>query len=185
MQRVNRKKEKFFLDLVKQGKLVVPKSGKVYNAETGHVYTAVSGGYPRINWLNKETGKVMNMLTHRLVWLVHKGPIPDELEINHKDKNTENPRLSNLELATGSENVKHAFANGKVGVKGSQVGTAKLDEDKVARMRRQFRRGVSVKRLVRHYKVSSFAVRSALTGKQWGHVPNPISKDEYKLSRAA
>lgn len=45
---------------------------------------------------------------HRLVWFHHRGEIPAGLEINHKDGDTANNRLANLELVEHRENVLHA-----------------------------------------------------------------------------
>lgn len=47
---------------------------------------------------------------HRLVWEAFKGPIPDRLEVNHKNLDRSDNRLENLELLTHRENVNHAHA---------------------------------------------------------------------------
>ena len=51
-------------------------------------------------------------MAHRVVWESIHGPIPEGLQINHKDLDKQNNRPSNLELVTGTENVQHAQANG-------------------------------------------------------------------------
>jgi len=70
------------------------------------------------------------MRVHRVVWEAFNGPIPDRLEINHKDLNRTNNCLDNLEIVTHRENLKHAIdryaAEGKFraikGVKGFIAG---------------------------------------------------------------
>lgn len=49
---------------------------------------------------------------HRLVWMFVHGWIPKELEINHKDGNKQNNKISNLELLTNKENVNYSIDNG-------------------------------------------------------------------------
>ncbi len=46
---------------------------------------------------------------HRVVWEAFNGPIPERLEINHKDLDRANNRLDNLELVTHQQNVQHAI----------------------------------------------------------------------------
>lgn len=41
---------------------------------------------------------------HRLVWIMHNGPIPDGLLIDHVDRTRDNNRLENLRLATPAQN---------------------------------------------------------------------------------
>lgn len=47
---------------------------------------------------------------HRVVWEAFNGPIPDRLEVNHKNLDRQDNRLENLELLTHRENVQHAFS---------------------------------------------------------------------------
>lgn len=46
-----------------------------------------------------------NFLIHRLVWMAFNGKIPEGMQINHKDENRTNNKLSNLELVTCKENI--------------------------------------------------------------------------------
>lgn len=48
---------------------------------------------------------------HRLVWKTFKGEIPEGMEINHIDENTENNCLSNLEVVSHKDNVNWATGN--------------------------------------------------------------------------
>lgn len=49
---------------------------------------------------------------HTLVWETYFDKVPKGLQINHKDGDKLNNALSNLELVTNWENVRHAFING-------------------------------------------------------------------------
>jgi hypothetical protein len=58
-------------------------------------------------------GKNKNITTHRLLAITFMDALDfPELQINHKDGNKLNNDLSNLELVTASENVKHAYRTG-------------------------------------------------------------------------
>lgn len=46
---------------------------------------------------------------HRLVWSAFRGSIPEGKEINHKNGDKTDNRLTNLEIATRSENMLHAY----------------------------------------------------------------------------
>jgi len=48
-----------------------------------------------------------NALAHRIIWEMHHGPIPDGIEIDHRDGDPWNNRLPNLRLATKSENMRN------------------------------------------------------------------------------
>ncbi len=48
-------------------------------------------------------------LAHRLVWRHFNGPIPPGLTINHKNGKKKDNRPENLELATYSEQIRHAI----------------------------------------------------------------------------
>ena len=55
-------------------------------------------------------GVYSNKSVHRAVWEAFNGPIPDRLEVNHKNLKRDDNRLENLELLTHRENVNHAHA---------------------------------------------------------------------------
>jgi hypothetical protein len=51
-------------------------------------------------------------LAHRMIWESVHGPIPDGMQINHINGVKTDNRLANLELATPSENLLHAYRLG-------------------------------------------------------------------------
>lgn len=71
-------------------------------------------GYRQIQ-LNNRTYK-----EHRIIWELEKGAIPEGLEVDHKNRNKVDNNLSNLRLATGSENCANTVAKktNKSGFKG-------------------------------------------------------------------
>lgn len=101
----NIEKERFFRGLVLAGRLSLSEDGEVYNPKTSRRIGYVSNtGYPAISFKDHVTGIIWKIQIHRLVWIAFKGLIPQGMEINHKDENKLNPRLSNLDLVTGYQN---------------------------------------------------------------------------------
>lgn len=79
--------------------------------------------------LQKE-GKVKRFKVHRLVLSTFSN-YEDELQVNHIDGNKSNNRLDNLEWATSSQNIKHAFNIGLKTQVGSKNNCSKLTEKQV------------------------------------------------------
>lgn len=68
---------------------------------------SLSGGHPYDRYLS-----IYGDYVHRLVAEAWIGSIPEGYEVNHKDANKWNNKVSNLEIVTKSENIRHAFENG-------------------------------------------------------------------------
>lgn len=109
--------DEFFLEKIKDGTLEVSKTGVVINLVTAkHIGNGISSGYRRVGMIETlPDGSKRNRTipVHRLVWLAHKGPIPDGFTVEHKDGVRLNNRLSNFELLTSSDNVKKMHADGR------------------------------------------------------------------------
>ena len=56
-----------------------------------------------------KNGKYVRRSVHRMIWEAFNGQIEGRLEINHKDLDRSNNMLTNLELITHQENLKHAI----------------------------------------------------------------------------
>jgi len=64
------------------------------------------GGYLQV--LVRENYRAFAVKAHRLVWIVLRGPIPDGLQINHRDGDKRHNHPDNLELMTSKQNCLHA-----------------------------------------------------------------------------
>lgn len=72
---------------------------KMSNSVSGSGYRIIDFHYNR---------KPYKALAHRIVYSYFKGEIPDGMQINHIDGDKGNNALSNLEVVTPSENMRHA-----------------------------------------------------------------------------
>ncbi len=84
--------------------------------------------YKEGNLVRKTTGKIVGTLradnyiqigldykiylAHRLIWIYHNGGIPEDLEIDHIDRDKSNNCLGNLRLVTKSQNQFNTNAKG-------------------------------------------------------------------------
>lgn len=112
----------------------ITSEGKVYSDNSGLMKTRNKPGteYQIINFSTID-GKKKTFRLHRLVMLAFE-PIKDSknLEVNHKDGNKLNNKLSNLEWCTASENQRHAFNTGlQKARKGKSSNFSKLNENDI------------------------------------------------------
>ncbi len=85
--------------------------GRVMNVRTRLILKPIVGhGYLLVNLGNTNGFKLVRI--HRLVVEAFLGPIFEGFEPNHIDGNKTNNYISNLELVTHSENIKHAYRLG-------------------------------------------------------------------------
>ena len=71
--------------------------------------TVDTNGYFMVSWTQKGQPRRWKRL-HCVVWETYNGPVPDGLEIDHKDMDKGNSRLSNLRLVTHATNLASARA---------------------------------------------------------------------------
>lgn len=89
----------------------VSTEGRVYSTKLKRAtYGSLKADYMSIS-ITLEKGCLKRQV-HCLVAKAFIGKRPIDMLVNHKDGNKQNNKLSNLEYATGSENVKHAIAMG-------------------------------------------------------------------------
>jgi NTP pyrophosphatase (non-canonical NTP hydrolase) len=72
--------------------------------------------------------KIYYFMEHRVIWVWHKGAIPQGLVINHKDYNRANNDISNLELMTQKDNTEYSRCHINP-PRGEKSGKAKLTNE--------------------------------------------------------
>ena len=68
----------------------------------GHKYFKGRGGYYSLSNREKHKYPEIERRLHRAIWVFHNGPIPKGYHVHHKDHNTENNDISNLEVLSPS-----------------------------------------------------------------------------------
>lgn len=99
-------------DLIKGFKYhTITKDGVITNTKTGKIKSQWTGknGYKYVDII--EDGKTTKIAVHRILALQYIPNPFNKRTVNHIDGNKQNNTLSNLEWATDSENVKHAYTN--------------------------------------------------------------------------
>ena len=119
----------------------------------------VARGYLALS-LSKE-GVVKRKYVHRMVAEAFiENPLKKE-QVNHKDGVKLNNRVSNLELMTGHENMKHAYDNGY------NNPPKKLTEKDVEEIKGMLNRGVYQKDIAVLYNVSKSQISNIKRGVSW------------------
>lgn len=127
--------------------------------------------YARVILHNKLIGDPKYLLVHRIVMAAFVGPLPSGMEVNHKNGKKHDNRLENLEYMTHPDNQLHAHRVLKIHhFKGSESGTAKVNESQVALMRELRRQGWMLKDLAVKFGLSISTICWICKNKAWRHV---------------
>ena len=123
--------------------------------------------YPSV-WLSRD-GHKQQFFVHSLVLNVFIGERPEGAHCRHKDRNTNNCCLSNLEYGTPADNKQDSIKHG-THAHGSTHGNSKLTE-RTVRIARGLRKcDFSVNRIAQILSVAPSTIYGILQGKSWKHV---------------
>lgn len=106
---------------------------------------------------------------HRLVAAAFISPCPVGKEVNHRNGNPADNRLTNLEYVTHAENGRHARRVLRRSI-GSARKQAKLCEADIPIIRQLVGTGSSQRSVGRRFGVTHEVIRDILSGKSWAHV---------------
>lgn len=136
--------------------------------ETMLSLNSLSKGYPLVRIINAKECKTI--MIHRLVANVFI-PNPENLsQVNHIDGNKQNNNISNLAWCNAQENHKHAKETG-LKAKGSGVGTSKLTEAKVRKIKYILKKGgVTHAVIAKKFGVHESTISLIFTEKFWKHI---------------
>jgi len=107
---------------------------------------------------------------HRLVAVAFLGPIPDGMQVNHKNQRRGDNRLDNLEYTTASENIKHTYRMGRTPLRGDMNGRATITDAQALTIRSMFAEGVWQAEIGRRLSVSKWTVFNVIHRKTWAHL---------------
>lgn len=144
-------------------------------------------GYLNVNLSRNSKGKTFKV--HSLVCEAFIGPRPEGMTINHKNGDKNDNSVQNLEYVTHIENMRHAKEvldriiptrargerNGAVIYperlnRGTDVSTAKLDENKVRAVRVMLSQGMFQRDIAKIIGISQTQIWRIKTGLSWAHV---------------
>lgn len=186
MQCVNR--EQIILSIVAAGELEIDSQGRIWRVakmggrpDRGAFATRpcprVRGEYPDRSGYLLVTTTIRGVKTvtsaHRLVWTQLHGPIPDGLTINHRNGVKGDNRPENLELATYSEQRRHAIdvlnvnRNRPTGIKHPKT---HLTESDVCQIRQLRAAGAMAKDLAVRFGLGAQAVSAICLRRTWTHI---------------
>jgi hypothetical protein len=114
-------------------------------------------------------GRTTARYAHRMVAEAFLGPIPEGMQVNHKDGNRSNCDVSNLEVVTNSENRAHAYRVLGVPPNRGKTGEAhhnsKLTWLQVCEIRERHSGGENTSELSRRYGISRQGVYRIVSGR--------------------
>ncbi len=164
--------------------------GNIYSFKSGEAYklkphTSSKDGYCRVIIWRPEGQK--SCTVHRFVAETFLGGA--DLQVNHKDCNKQNNSLSNLEFTSGTDNMRHAWANGRcektrerfresgktwgkirgTQVKGENNPKAKITQEIANTIMKYKDCGLSVSYLARKFNVQRATVYGIWNGKVWNY----------------
>lgn len=129
----------------------------------------INGGYPSVV-LSKDN-KTKHHFLHRLIYENYIGVIPSNLQINHKDGNKLNYNLSNLEVVTCKENVRHAWKTKLAKpLYGEENNNSRITNDVVKNIRKDRLNGLTYKYIAKKYNISISSVFNVCKKLTWKHV---------------
>lgn len=149
---------------------LVRRDVRIHNSMPGLVSMSVRhGGY----WgcaLTSDDGSYQNPTVHTLVAAAFLGPRPAGMMVCHNDGNPKHNVVGNLRYDTATGNVHDAIRHGTQ-ARGTRQHLAKLNENKVAEIRRRFiQEPVTQATLADEYGISSSTMLSLIKGETWTHV---------------
>lgn len=125
------------------------------------------------SYADNETPTRETASTHRYSWELHRGPIPEGLQVLHDCPDGDNPACVNpdhLWLGTNDENMADKVKKDRQ-TRGILVPHAVLTDDLVRDLRARYSAGETLQELwLTHQHISKTTIESAVKGQSWKHV---------------
>lgn len=132
----------------------------------------MGNGYAKVT-MSRES-RMQTRSIHGLVLEAFVSPRPEGMEACHGDGNPKNNRIENLRWDTKQSNTEDKRRHGTI-LNGSRCGSAVLDEEKAALIRKRFRgrggsrRGSAIE-LAREFGVTPTTILALVDRRTWRHV---------------
>ena len=157
-----------------EGDYQISDLGRVKSLKNGkeRIRKLVKDNRGYLHVLLSKNKKVKNILVHRLVAEAFIKNPQGKRTVNHINGVKADNRLSNLEWATQSENIKHAFANGLKCMKGENHSRNKITKNQVIEVRRLCDQGMKNKEIISKLglDVTPQNISAIKVGKSWPHI---------------
>jgi len=124
-------------------------------------------GYTAMWVCNKIKNK--HVLVHRLICEAFHGSCPDGMQCAHLDGNPKNNRPNNLKWVTPKENQSHRKLHDTAMI-GEKNPRAKLKNNEVISIRKEYRRGLSQRELASKHGVAQMLISLIINYKIWKHI---------------
>jgi len=125
-----------------------------------------SNGYMMVNV--KYKGVRTNKTVHSILaeTFIVKGKMPKDRCVNHKDGVKSNNNISNIEVVSYAENLKHAHVNGLNNSIGETHYMAKATTNDIAKIREMYKNGVMQKDIAKIYNMKQPAISAIVNYKK-------------------
>lgn len=120
-------------------------------------------GYGQLGWHGKRYG------AHRFIWMAYFGEIPKGYFVCHKCDERSCVNINHLFLGTPKDNTSDMVAKNRAAI-GEKHAGAKLTEDAVRAIRKEYASGESQSALGRKYEVSDRTIGNVVRYERWKHV---------------
>lgn len=119
-------------------------AGNIMRKDTGRILRPSFSGSGYLFVSPSHGGKIKPTSVHRLVAAAFLGPIPEKMDVNHKNGVKSDNRPCNLEFCTRSANIAHSHkiqGRRHTSLRGNKVKNAVLTEDNVREIRLRLANG--------------------------------------------
>ena len=120
-------------------------------------------------------GQQQTVFSHRVIWMSVHGRINSPFQVNHRDHNSKNNSISNLEIVTNRGNSLHHWMHG-----GHDNGCRQFSCAQVKEIREFYSKGVPTNKLAVKYKCSTATIYRIKSGIYYKHCGGPTSYKPYK-----